>query len=111
MRYISLWVAKSSSPEELSPHLGTLYRSIGPSNFASEPRVCEELELVPIAELIEPFLLSESAAETAVATAEQQSLGLATTVVAVYTHRPPDRAVLQPSGCALKFIGTFCKEI
>ena len=110
MSFMSLWAGDIDSPENLTPHLGTLYSSIGHSNFQQEPRVCEELERVPVAELIEPFLLSKEAMQTAVAAAERQSLRLATTVVAIYTNNPPESEVLQAAGCALKFIGIFHKS-
>jgi hypothetical protein len=69
--------------------------------------VCSERELVPISELIEPFGLGESHFAQARSAAEDKSLRLANTVVAVYTDDAPRPEVTEPSGCDLRFIGTF----
>jgi hypothetical protein len=103
--FVSLWAGIVGS--DLPAHLEILYASLGHSSFERDPRVCAELERVPIEELLEPFLLSEASLADAVASAEKQTLHLATTVVAIYTHMPPRRDVLPPSGCGLKFVGTF----
>jgi hypothetical protein len=107
--FISLWAGDIATPEDLPSHLGVLYKAIGFANFLRDPRVCEELERVPVAELIEPFLPRETELQAAAAAAERQSLRLATTVVAIYTRHPPKEIVIQPSGCELRFIGSFQK--
>jgi hypothetical protein len=105
MRFISLWAGNTGS--DLPSHLTKLYTSIGHSGFQRDPEVCAEPERVPIEELLEPFSLPEKYHVEAVAAAERESLHLATTVVAVYTDNPPGSESVQPSGCALRFIGTF----
>jgi hypothetical protein len=103
--FISLWAGNTGS--DLPSHLKKLYASIGDSSFQRDPEVCAERERVPIVELLEPFSLPEASFESAVAAARRESLHLATTVVAVYTDNPPESKTVQPSGCGLRFIGTF----
>jgi hypothetical protein len=105
MHFISFWAGNIGS--DLPRHLKALYASIGHSSFQRDPEVCAERERVPIEELLEPFSLTEAFLAEAIAAAGRQSLHLATTVVAVYTQNPPKGEMLQPSGSALRFIGTF----
>jgi len=105
--FISLWAGDLDCARELPNHLAILYGSIGHSRFQRDPEVCEELELVPIGELLEPYSLSEVFLVEAVSAAEQQSLRLASLVVAVYTHEPPKSKLLSPPGCGLRYLGTF----
>ena len=106
--FISLWAGNTGS--DLPSHLNKLYASIGDSSFQRDPEVCAERERVPIVELLEPFSLAEASIAEAVAAAERESLHLATTVVAVYTKNLPKGESVQPSGCGLRFIGTFVES-
>jgi hypothetical protein len=105
MSFISLWAGQIEPPGTLPTHLGTLYKSLGRSTFSRDPEVCAERELVPVAELLEPFSLGEVFLSEAVAAAERQALRLANTVVGVYTHHAPNAEAID--GCELRFVGTF----
>lgn len=107
MSFISLWTGRIEPPGNLPEHLGRLYDSIDSSSFEREPGVCAERELVPFAELLEPFSLGEPFFDQAMAAAERKRLHLANTVVAVYTIGAPNTDSTAPAGCALRFIGTF----
>jgi hypothetical protein len=107
MSFISLWAGRIEPYNTLPEHLGVLYGSIGHSCFQRAPEVCAERELVPVVELLEPFLLSESFLAETRAVAEQKGLRLANTVVAVYTNEAPKPETTEPAGCNLRFIGTF----
>ena len=107
MSFISLWAGNIEPPGKLPEHLGRLYGSIGRSTFQRDPEVCAERELVPVAELLEPFSLVEPFLSQAMSAAEQKRLRLANTVVAVYTDDVPKTEAIEPAGCALRFVGTF----
>jgi len=107
MHFISLWAGNIEPFNKLPDHLRVLYRSIGHDCFRRDPSVCAERELVPVAELIEPFDLGDSHFAQARSAAENKSLRLANTVVAVYTDDALRPEVTEPSGCDLRFIGTF----
>ena len=107
MSFISLWAGRIEPPGNLPQHLGKLYTSVGRSTFKREPEVCEERELVPVVELLEPFSLGEPFVRRALAEAERKRLHVANTVVAVYTEDAPKTESTEPAGCALRFIGTF----
>jgi hypothetical protein len=107
--FISLWAGSLDTARELPIHLKLLYGAIGRSRFERDPEVCVERECVPVDELLEPFALCEEFASELTKAAEQQSLGLASVVVAVYTHERPGTEALQPLGCGLRYLGTFPK--
>ena len=107
MSFISLWAGDIEPYDELADHLKVLYESIGSHCLEREPQVCAEQERVPVGELVEPFSLSESFFAAACAAAKQKSLRLANTVVAVYTEDAPRLEVTEPTGCDLRFIGTY----
>src|SRR6476659_8444920 len=99
MNFISLWAGRIEPPNTLPTHLRVLYNSLGRSTFSRDPRVCAERELVPVAELLEPFLRTDVYLAEATAAAGRQGLRLANTVVAVFTHHVPDMATVD--GCDL----------
>jgi len=105
--FISVWAGRLDTATELPTHLKLLYDSIGHSRFERDPEVCAERELVPVEELLEPFSLCEEFASELTNAAKQQSLRLASVVVAVYTHERPRTEGLRPSGCGLQYLGTF----
>ena len=107
MSFISLWAGQIEPPGKLPEHLKRLYGSIGSATFQRDPEVCAECERVPIGELLEPFSLDESFLSEATASAARQSLRLANTVVAIYTHDAPKAEATETTGCDLRFIGTF----
>jgi hypothetical protein len=107
MNFISLWAGRIEPYNKLPEHLGVLYKSIGHSCFQRAPEVCSERELVPVAELLEPFLHSAMLLDEARTVAEQKGLHLANTVVSVYTNKAPKTEAMEPAGCDLRFVGTF----
>ncbi len=111
MSFISLWAGDLDCASNLPVHLGRLYDSIPSTRWQREPGVCEERELVPVEELLEPFALHEQFIAQAAAVAKRDRLRLAAVVVAVYTTEPPETAVLQPEGCGLRFLGTFPENL
>lgn len=109
--FISLWVGSLDCARNLPAHLEVLYRSIGPSSFERDPEVCAERECVPVEELLEPFSLAQEFVAESIKAAKQQSLHLASVVVAVYTREQPKLSVVQVAGCGLRYLGTFSKSL
>jgi len=107
MSFISLWAGNIEPPGELPSHLKILYQSLSHLNVDREPGVCAEFERVPVEELLEPFDLPERHFADALAAAQQNSLRLANTVVAIHTPTPLHDQPLKLPGCELRYIGTF----
>ncbi len=105
MKCVTLFAGDVEVARNLPRHLTPLYAALDGPTFTDDPRVCAELELVPIDELIEPFSLPTHIFAEAVAAASAKSLSLAAVVVAVYTKTgcAEDSA---PPNSGLRFICT-----